>query len=125
MYDYKVVDVFDALANNSVDFIFDNYGAKGSADKAMRSMRLPGGIYELLPGGEDGQLSKHPRPGVKQISFGTMVPSKKDLEALASMFEAGVLQPHVDSTFALADVHAAFARSATGETVGKVAITAQ
>ena len=45
-------------------------------------MRLPGAIYELLPGGEDGQLSKHPRPGVTQISFGEMEPNKKNLEAL-------------------------------------------
>lgn len=125
VFDYKEVDIFDALTNNSVDFVFDNYGAKGSADKAMRSMRLPGAIYELLPGGEDGQLSKHPRPGVTQISFGEMEPNKKNLEALSSMFDAGVLKPHIDSTFALVDTHAAFARSATGETVGKIAITAQ
>ena len=57
MFDYKVKDIFDpgALADNSVDAVYDNYGAKGTADKAMPAMK-PGGVFLLLPGGEDGAL---------------------------------------------------------------------
>ena len=51
--------------------VYDNYGAKGTADKAMPKIK-PGGVYLLLPGGEDGALSKHPKIGVKQINFGLM-----------------------------------------------------
>jgi hypothetical protein len=51
--------------------VYDNYGAKGTADKAMAKIKS-GGIYLLLPGGEDGALSKHPKSGVKQINFGLM-----------------------------------------------------
>jgi hypothetical protein len=49
--------------------VFDNYGAMGTADKAMRTMKV-GGTYLLLPGGGGGTLSKHPKPGVNQINFG-------------------------------------------------------
>jgi NADPH-dependent curcumin reductase CurA len=34
--DYKQVEIFSTLANNSVDVVYDNYGAKGTADLAMR-----------------------------------------------------------------------------------------
>ena len=34
--DYKVQDdIFEKLADDSVDIVFDNYGEKGTADKAM------------------------------------------------------------------------------------------
>jgi NADPH:quinone reductase-like Zn-dependent oxidoreductase len=73
VFDYKVQDIFDAgvLPDNSVDVVYDNYGAKGTADKAMRTIK-PGGAFLLLPGGENGALSKHPKHGVKQINFGLM-----------------------------------------------------
>lgn len=61
--DYKVENIFDSMANNSIDLVFDNYGAKGSADRAMPKMKDPS-VYLLLPGGEKGTLSKNPRPGV-------------------------------------------------------------
>ena len=62
-------EIFDALPDNSVDIVFDNYGAKGTADKAMRAMKS-GGTFLLLPGGGGGTLSKNPKKGVKQINFG-------------------------------------------------------
>ena len=31
--DYKVKDIFAALPDNSVDIVYDNYGAEGTADK--------------------------------------------------------------------------------------------
>ena len=46
--DYQKVDLFDALPANSVDVVYDNYGAEGTADKAMRALR-PGGVYLLMP----------------------------------------------------------------------------
>lgn len=61
--DYKVQNIFDAMANESIDVVYDNYGEKGSADRAMPKMK-DGSVYLLLPGGEEGSLSKHPKPGV-------------------------------------------------------------
>ena len=42
--DYKQAGVFDGLADNSVDVVLDNFGAKGTADTAMRVIK-PGGAF--------------------------------------------------------------------------------
>ena len=67
VYDYHNGDVFSHLADNSVDFVYDNYGAKGAAAKAMRVLR-PGGWLVYLAG-KDGGLchrpSCTPKAGVK------------------------------------------------------------
>ena len=76
--DYQKVDLFDALPANSVDVVYDNYGAEGTADKAMRALR-PGGVYLLMPHGECFEkktqgppcLSAHPKPGVTQLNYVT------------------------------------------------------
>jgi NADPH:quinone reductase-like Zn-dependent oxidoreductase len=76
--DYKKQDIFDALADNSVDFVYDNYGAAGTADKAMRVIR-PGGTYLLMPHGacfvDNSQkppcVAANPKPGVRQLNFAT------------------------------------------------------
>ena len=86
-------------------------------------MRAPGGVYLLLPGGEDGSLSKHPRPGVKQIKFGLMKPQLSSLNAIKGYFEEGKLKAHVFHTFSFENASQAFALSATGLVVGKIAVT--
>jgi hypothetical protein len=37
-------DLFASLPDDSVDIVYDNYGAEGTADRAMRTIR-PGGMY--------------------------------------------------------------------------------
>ena len=87
--DYMARDVFDALDDDSVDAVFDNYGGKGTADKAMSKLRA-GGIYLLLPGGGGGTISPHPKPGVRQISFGDVDDhDHATMDRLAAMFDAG------------------------------------
>eukprot|EP00035_Acanthoeca_spectabilis_P034009 m.26516 g.26516 ORF g.26516 m.26516 type:complete len:341 (+) comp6323_c0_seq2:66-1088(+) len=119
--DYKVENIFDSMANNSIDLVFDNYGAKGSADRAMPKMKDPS-VYLLLPGGEKGTLSKNPKPGVKQINYGEMIPSLSALDQLKTFFEAGKLRTHVQATYPLSRIIDAFAESATGTVVGKLAV---
>ena len=70
MYEGLFIDN-NASASLRCSVVYDNYGAKGTADKAMPKIK-PGGTYLLLPGGEDGALSKHPKAGVKQVNFGLM-----------------------------------------------------
>ena len=72
---------------------------KGTADLAMPSLSSDGGVYLLLPGGEDGALSKHPKAGVKQMSFGEMIPSLNRLNMVQKMFESGQLKAYVDHIF--------------------------
>ena len=120
--DYKVQDVIDAQAAGSVDVVVDNFGAKGSADKAMRALRS-GGVYLLLPGGQGGTISKHPRPDVTQINFGLTNSSDYTLlDKLAAFFDSGALQAHVAAVYPLEQAADAFAASKAGNVIGKVAV---
>jgi len=104
--DYHKQDLFETLGNNSVDYVFDNIGANGTADKAMPSLR-PGGSFMLLTGGGPGTLSKNPKEGVKQFESGIFQPSGAALDALAGWFDAGLLRPHTFQSFGLSEVPAA------------------
>eukprot|EP01062_Namystynia_karyoxenos_P070615 TRINITY_DN65974_c0_g1_i1.p2 TRINITY_DN65974_c0_g1~~TRINITY_DN65974_c0_g1_i1.p2 ORF type:complete len:336 (+),score=149.37 TRINITY_DN65974_c0_g1_i1:80-1087(+) len=122
--DYKKEDIFDALADDSVDIVYDNYGAKGTADKAMAKIRS-GGTYLLLPGGGGGKISDHPKAGVKQINFGlTDSSDHAQLDELKALFDQGKLRAHVQHRYSFDQVPAAFTFSASGQVVGKIAITA-
>ena len=51
-----------------------------------------------------------------------MVPSVKVLDELLGLYEGGAILPHVQASFPLANVSSAFAESATGQVVGKLAV---
>lgn len=121
--DYKQQELFDALPDNSVDVVFDNYGIPGTADKAMHAIR-PGGVFLVLEGGLGGKISKHPKPGVKQVAFGLADGSDhtKGLDVLRKIWDEGKLQPHTQQTFGLAGVAAAFTMDKNGAVLGKLAI---
>lgn len=63
---------------DTVDIVYDNYGAEGTADKAMHAVR-EGGVYLLMPHGEcyskhtQGPpcLSAKPKAGVRQVNYVT------------------------------------------------------
>jgi len=118
--DYKVQEIFSALANDTVDIVYDNYGAPGTADRAMAKLKK-GGTFIFLPG-KDAKLSKHPKEGVEQINYGLMIPSANTLNELLAIYDAGALKPHVQSTYPLANVSGAFSESASGHVIGKLAI---
>eukprot|EP00912_Choanoflagellata_sp_UC4_P000785 UC4_evm1s494 len=118
--DYKKQIIWSILHDNSIDVVYDNYGGKGTADLAMPKMHVPG-IFLLLPGGQNGQLSKHPKEGVKQIKFGLMKPNLSSLNSIRDLFEQEKLFPHVYRTFSFDNVSEAFALSVTGTVVGKIA----
>jgi len=121
--DYKVEDVFASLSDNSVDFVYDNYAAEGTADKAMRTIRS-GGTYLMMPHGEcyakkiQGPpcLSANPKAGVRQINYVTSVDFKayslQGLKELTALFEANKLHAHIAATYSLENIAAAFNYSA-------------
>ena len=124
VYDYHEGDVFSHLADNSVDFVYDNYGAKGAAAKAMRVLK-PGGWLVYLDG-KDGGLchrpSCTPKAGVKQYSLHTDALDHAGLEQLTQFVDAGLLRPYVQQSFGLSEVGAAFNVSMGGQVVGKLSI---
>jgi NADPH:quinone reductase len=119
---YKERDIWDVVPDDSLDVVYDNYGAPGTADKAMAKLKV-GGTFIFLPG-KGGALSKHPKKGVKQINFGLCDSSKhSSLDQLKELADRGLLRSHVDRAFSLAHVVEAMNTSFTGKVVGKLAIT--
>merc|ERR1712203_1301581 len=109
--------------NDSVDIVFDNFGAQGTADKIMHAIRS-GGTYLVLLGGNGGTISKNPKVGVKQVNFGLFNGGKKEMDTLKGFFEAGKLQAHVmQPAYGLAEIPKAFTRSLSGGILGKIAVT--
>ena len=120
--DYRTSSVFDVVANNSVQVVYDNYGAPGTADAAMPSLDPNGGVFIFLPG-KGGALSKHPKQGVKQINFGLCDSSHyADMDALKVLVEGGHLRAHIQQSFALEDAVEAMRTSFGGKVVGKLSI---
>lgn len=119
---YKTQSLWDFLGKDSVDVVFDNFGAPNTADAAMAAIRT-GGKFIFLPG-KGGALSKHPKPGVTQLNFGyTDSSSHADLDDLSSFVTSGQLKAHVDQSFELAQVIEAFNASVAGHVMGKIGIT--
>ena len=122
--DYHSGSLWVALGNDTVDVVYDNYGAPGTADLAMPSLKSAGGVFLWLPG-KGGAASTHAKPGVKQIDFGLCDSSRhEDLDALAEIADAGALAAHVERSFSLPEVAsgAAFDASLAGHAVGKLGV---
>ena len=79
---YLQENLFDTLANNSVDVVLDNLGFPGTADKALRVLRS---VHE-------GTFSPNTKAGVTQVNFGLMQSITADFEALAGLFDQGSLK---------------------------------
>jgi len=122
--DYRSQELFDALPDDSVDIVYDNFGKPGTADRAMRTIRN-GGLFLLLTGELNGDLSKHPKAGVRQARFNQMNSSddQAGIDALARLFDAGALKPYTFHSYNLADVPKAFTKLLAGGVFGKIAIT--
>jgi len=111
------------LPADSVDIVFDNFGAKGTADEMMHAIRS-GGTFLVLFGGNGGTVSSHPKAGVKQLdSRGLVASPKRGLDQLKELFEAGNLQPRtMQPTYGLAQVAQAFTRLRSHGVLGKIAM---
>eukprot|EP01047_Picozoa_sp_COSAG01_P049307 COSAG01_NODE_4879_length_4656_cov_5.636384_4_plen_142_part_00 len=129
--DYKKVDIFAGLKDDSVDAVFDNYAGNGTADRAMPKLRA-GGTYLLLPDGDSkAGLSKHPKPGVRQINFGDVDQTHHTtLDEIAAMFEAGSLRidvagsgiSGVQARVRFAHAASAYTTVAGGDVLGKISV---
>jgi NADPH:quinone reductase-like Zn-dependent oxidoreductase len=121
LIDYHEGSIWDALQDDTVDVVYDNYGAPGTADLAMPSLRSDG-VFIFLPG-KGGDVSKKPKPGVTQINYGLCDPSRhEDLDALTTMVDAGKLVAVATETYPLVQIAAALNSSVAGHVVGKIGI---
>jgi len=118
--DYHKQEVFDALEDDSVDMVFDNIGIPGTADKAMRTIKV-GGTFLVLMGGDGGTISANPKEGVNQVYFryGT---DPTALDQVAAFVDAGALKPVIFDTYGLKDTAAAWTRLRSHGVLGKIAV---
>lgn len=120
--DYHKSTIWATLQNESVDVVFDNYGAAGTADAAMPSLKSNGGVFVFLPG-KGAVVSENPKPGVHQIDFGIVDSSRHEgLDALARFVDNGKLRAVVRESYVLEDVVSALKSSVAGHAVGKIGI---
>eukprot|EP00927_Polykrikos_kofoidii_P016336 TRINITY_DN1736_c0_g1_i3.p1 TRINITY_DN1736_c0_g1~~TRINITY_DN1736_c0_g1_i3.p1 ORF type:complete len:356 (+),score=66.15 TRINITY_DN1736_c0_g1_i3:104-1171(+) len=120
--DYHKSSIWEALQEESVDVVYDNYGGVGTADAAMPSLKSNGGVFVFLPG-KGGAVSDNPKTGVTQIDFGLLNPSKyEELDALAAFVDEGKLRAVVPESHMLQDIIEALKSSVAGHSVGKIGI---
>jgi len=119
--DYHESTIWDILEDDSVDIIYDNFGAPGTADAAMRSMRS-NGEFIFLPG-KGGAVSENPKKGVVQLDFGLCDSSNhEDLDQLKDLVDAGLLRAVVPESHTLNNIQDVLQSSVAGHAVGKIGI---
>lgn len=101
----------------SYDVVLET-GGFGSVAAAMKTLK-PGGRYVFVGGG-DGELMAAMVRGRSMLA----TPNRDDLETLAGMVEAGVVQPLVGETSELLDLPAALRRFEARVTAGKTVLVA-
>lgn len=119
--DYHKQELSEVLPDDSVDIVFDNLGAVGTADKMMHAVRKGGSIV-VLTGGKGGTISKTPKEGVTQVQD-FLVHSKRKLDLIKEFFEAGSLQSRtIQPYYTLSEVRQAFTRSLAHGLLGKISV---
>ena len=117
--DYHTLDWWsaDVIADDSMDMIYDTVGEAGTGARAMAKLK-GGGHYVTIT----GALAPTVRAGRHQAMFINSDTNLASAPLLEELNQLNVRMPKLDSTFALADVAKAFARSETGHAVGKISI---
>lgn len=119
--DYHESTIWEALGDDTVDVVYDNFGAPGTADAAMSSMKAYS-EFIFLPG-KGGAISQNPKPGVNQLDFGLCDSSKyEDLDLLKSLADAGMLRAVVPESHTLENIQDVLESSHNGHAVGKIGI---
>jgi len=119
--DYHTGNWWEVLTPGSVHVIYDTVGQSGTADHAMQILG-PNGFFVTIA----GKLSQNPRPDVKQSHFinsDTNLDNVQLLDALSLLAEQKMLRMPRIKTYRLREVAAAFAESAEGHVVGKLALS--
>lgn len=115
--DYKKQSIWDVVPDNSVDILYENLGAAGTADLGIAKVK-EGGIYVYIAGSK-------PRAkfGVKVYTFLTDASHYLKLDAIKTVADAGHLVAVVQQSFELANTSAAFDQESKSGAIGKLAIT--
>lgn len=120
---YHNESVFDAVANGSVDVVFNNHGSDGNGDRAMPKLRPSGGIFVTIAGG----MAKNPPAGIKQIDYSLwdpreMLSFRQKLDTLAGFLSDSKMRVDIQETFDLEHAKDAFTLMASGHIRSKISV---
>ena len=115
--DFTKQSVWDVLADNSVDVVYDNFGAKGGSDSAMKVLRT-GGVLVMI----QGNLATKKKAGVEQYKILCKADGHDQLDAMKEFVEQGKMKVKVQQGFPLTSIGEAYTTLAGGEVVGKLAV---
>lgn len=124
LLDYKTQNWWEVLMPSSVDIVYDTVGQSGTGNRAMGVLRASEyfGHYVTITGAEATSVKKGCTQG-EFINSDTNLANLPLLGVLTSLVEGEKLRmKHIDSTYTLKEITQAFARSSTGQTVGKIAV---
>eukprot|EP00937_MAST-01D_sp_MAST-1D-sp2_P006832 g6832.t1 len=118
VYDYTAGDVFSQLADDSMDVVYDNYGAAGNSDKAQRVLRS-GGTLVMIQG---FKKPAHPKAGVKSYNVLCRIDGHAELDQMASWAAQGKLKVSVQEQIPFEAIGRAYETNAAGHVTGKLAV---
>lgn len=119
--DYHTTTIWDIMEDDSVDIVFDNHDAPGTADAAMASLKSHSSFINLHP--SDETLSKNPKVGVSQVNFGLVDASSfEDLDVLRDHVDAGKLGAPMLEWHEISNIHDALKSSFAGHSIGKIVL---
>ncbi len=113
--DYREQD-FSELRD--IDVVFDTMGGE-ILSNSWQVLKKGGVLVSIVETPSEDIAKKH---GVSS-TFVFVQPNHDQLSDIAALIDDGKLTVHIDSTFALADVKQAHARSETGRARGKIILT--
>jgi len=121
LIDYSSRDFADGRERWNV--VFDAIG-NAPLDRARFALAPGGRLLAVVAGlGATLGAALRPKRGALRVLAGVVPERAEDLAHLASLCEAGLFDPPIDSVFPLADIVRAHARVDTGRKTGAVVVT--
>eukprot|EP00929_Paragymnodinium_shiwhaense_P041519 TRINITY_DN21554_c0_g1_i1.p1 TRINITY_DN21554_c0_g1~~TRINITY_DN21554_c0_g1_i1.p1 ORF type:complete len:399 (-),score=57.38 TRINITY_DN21554_c0_g1_i1:86-1282(-) len=123
--DYHTSNWWEVVPNGTVDFVFDTVGQRGTGPFATHKLRSgSGGVFlTIAHDGASVGMDANPPPNSVQIYHKLEYDAPGTLELLGKLVEAGELNAHLQRTYSLQDLKAAWETSSQGHVVGKLAIS--
>jgi len=120
--DYHVENWWEVFSPRWLDVIYDCACIAGTGEHAYVMLKDGGRFVTIQDAALASAATAASRPSVLQKSVFLDKLGRDQLDILKDMAEAGALNATIDSVFQLDEVPAAFNRSITAKTVGKIAI---
>ncbi|HMM88084.1 zinc-binding dehydrogenase [Bradyrhizobium sp.] len=118
----RVSNAILEISNGGVDMVIDSVGEASWGD-SLRSLRRGGRLVTCGATSGSSPSADLQRVFIRQLEiYGSTGGSLGEFRQLLNVFNRGLFNPVIDSTFAMADIRAGFDRLAAGAQFGKVSL---